>query len=68
MKITKEEISPVDVRLTVAIEENDYKDDVTKKLKELGRTHSIPGFRKGSRALRRTQTPFRQTDDKRCHQ
>ncbi len=38
MKITKEEISPVDVRLTVAIEENDYKDDVTKKLKELGRT------------------------------
>ena len=47
MKITKEEISPVDVRLTVAIEENDYKDDVTKKLKELGRTHSIPGFRKG---------------------
>ena len=47
MKITKEEISPVDVRLTVAIEENDYKDDVTKKLEELGRTHSIPGFRKG---------------------
>ncbi len=30
MKITKEEISPVDVRLTVAIEENDYKDEVTK--------------------------------------
>lgn len=47
MKITKEEISPVDIRLTVAIEENDYKDDVTKKLKELGRTHVIPGFRKG---------------------
>ena len=47
MKITKDEISPVDVRLTVAIEENDYKDDVTKKLKELGRTHVIPGFRKG---------------------
>ena len=34
MKITKEEISPVDIRLTVAIEENDYKDDVTKKLKD----------------------------------
>ncbi len=47
MKITKDEISPVDVRLTVAIDENDYKDDVTKKLKELGRTHVIPGFRKG---------------------
>ncbi|WP_301708393.1 trigger factor [uncultured Duncaniella sp.] len=27
--------------------ENDYKDDVTKKLKEIGRTHVIPGFRKG---------------------
>ncbi|WP_301709735.1 trigger factor, partial [uncultured Duncaniella sp.] len=25
----------------------DYKDDVTKKLKEIGRTHVIPGFRKG---------------------
>lgn len=47
MKITKDEISPVDVRLTVAIDENDYKDDVTKKLKEIGRTHVIPGFRKG---------------------
>ncbi len=47
MKITKDEISPVDVRLTVAIDENDYKDEVTKKLKELGRTHVIPGFRKG---------------------
>ncbi len=47
MKITKDEISPVDVRLTVAIDENDYKDEVTKKLKEIGRTHAIPGFRKG---------------------
>ena len=47
MNITKEEISPVDVRLTVAIEENDYKDEVTKKLKEIGRTHVLPGFRKG---------------------
>ncbi|MDE6825057.1 MAG: hypothetical protein K2J27_10110 [Duncaniella sp.] len=47
MNITKEELSPVDIRLTVAIEENDYKDEVTKKLKEIGRTHVIPGFRKG---------------------
>lgn len=47
MNITKEEISPVDIRLTVAIEENDYKDEVAKKLKELGRTPVIPGFRKG---------------------
>ena len=47
MKITKDEISPVDVRLTVAIDETDYKDDVTKRIKEIGRTHVIPGFRKG---------------------
>lgn len=47
MNITKDEISPVDVRLTVAIDENDYKDEVTKRIKEIGRTHVIPGFRKG---------------------
>ena len=47
MNISKEEISPVELRHTVAIAENDYKDDVTKKLKEIGRTHVIPGFRKG---------------------
>lgn len=47
MKISKEELSPVELRLTVAVDENDYKDEVTKKLKELGRTHVIPGFRKG---------------------
>lgn len=47
MNISKEELSPVELRLTVAISENDYKDEVTKKLKEIGRTHVIPGFRKG---------------------
>ncbi|MDE6418074.1 MAG: hypothetical protein K2K49_02575 [Duncaniella sp.] len=47
MNITKEEISPVELRLTVAVSENDYKDTVTKQLKEIGRTHQLPGFRKG---------------------
>ncbi|MCM1163423.1 MAG: hypothetical protein NC339_04160 [Muribaculaceae bacterium] len=47
MNISKEEISPVELRLTVAIDETDYKDDVTKQLKEIGRTHQLPGFRKG---------------------
>lgn len=47
MNITKDEKSPVEVRLTVKIDENDYKDEVTKKLKEIGRNHVIPGFRKG---------------------
>lgn len=47
MNIIKEEISPVELRLTVAVNENDYKDEVTKKIKEIGRSHVIPGFRKG---------------------
>lgn len=47
MNIIKEEISPVELRLTVAVNENDYKEEVAKKLKEIGRTHTIPGFRKG---------------------
>lgn len=33
------------------VEENDYKDTVVKKLKEIGRTHQIPGFRKGHVAI-----------------
>ncbi|WP_164913181.1 trigger factor [Paramuribaculum intestinale] len=41
----------VSARLTVNVEENDYKDTVVKKLKEIGRTHQIPGFRKGHVAI-----------------
>lgn len=33
--------------ITVNIEEKDYAATVTSKLKEIGRTHTIPGFRKG---------------------
>lgn len=33
--------------ITVTIVENDYADKVTSQLKEIGRTHTIPGFRKG---------------------
>ena len=33
--------------LTVAIEENDYKEKVEKELKAIGRTRAIPGFRQG---------------------
>lgn len=47
MNISKQELSPVELRLNVAIDENDYKDNVTKQLKEIGRTHQLPGFRKG---------------------
>lgn len=47
MNISRQDMSPVDLRLTVDIDENDYKDEVTKKIKEIGRTHALPGFRKG---------------------
>lgn len=33
--------------ISVSIEEQDYAQKVTDKLKEIGRTHTIPGFRKG---------------------
>lgn len=47
MNITREEISPVELQLTVKVDQQDYSDEVTKKIKEIGRTHTIPGFRKG---------------------
>lgn len=33
--------------ITVNIEEKDYAQKVTDNLKQIGRTHNIPGFRKG---------------------
>lgn len=47
MNITAQNTDPVSVRLTVSVEENDYKDKVTEDLKKIGRNHQIPGFRKG---------------------
>lgn len=47
MNVAKQEISPVELLLTVTVGEADYKDTVTKQLKEIGRTHTMPGFRKG---------------------
>lgn len=47
MNITQEQVSPVQARLNVAVDEADYKDKVKAKLKEIGRTHTMPGFRAG---------------------
>lgn len=47
MNISKEELSPVELRLTVKLGEDDYKAEVAKKLKEIGRSVQLPGFRKG---------------------
>ena len=51
MNVTMQKTDAVSARLTVNVEENDYKDTVVKKLKEIGRTHQIPGFRKGHVAI-----------------
>lgn len=47
MNISLDKTGNVSVKLTVSIEENDYKDKVVKELKEIGKKHSIPGFRQG---------------------
>lgn len=47
MNITLKKSDAVNARITVSIEESDYKEKVTKELKEIGKKHQIPGFRKG---------------------
>ena len=47
MNITAQNTDAVSMRLTVTVDENDYKDKVTEDLKKIGKTHKIPGFRKG---------------------
>ena len=42
-----EKTDAVNGRLTVTVEEADYKPQVEKELKKFGREHQIPGFRKG---------------------
>lgn len=42
-----DKIDNVSAKLNVSIVENDYKPEVEKKLKEIGRNANIPGFRKG---------------------
>lgn len=50
----------VNARLTVEVQESDYKDKVVKDLKEIGRTHQIPGFRKGHISIADLQRRFGQ--------
>lgn len=47
MNISFEKIGDVAGKLTVNVEENDYKAKVNAELKKIGATHNIPGFRKG---------------------
>lgn len=47
MKITLEKIDDCNGKLIVNVEEADYTAKVDEELKKIGKTHSIPGFRKG---------------------
>ena len=47
MKIDYAKIDDVNGEITVTLEEKDYADKVKKQLKEIGKSHSEPGFRPG---------------------
>lgn len=51
MNVSMTKTGAVEARLTVAVEENDYKPKVEAELRKIGRTHQIPGFRKGHVSL-----------------
>lgn len=51
MNVSMTKTGAVEARLTVAVEENDYKPKVDAELRKIGRTHQIPGFRKGHVSL-----------------
>lgn len=58
MNVSMTKTDAVEARLTVSVEENDYKEKVQKQLKEIGRTHQIPGFRKGHVSMADLQRRF----------
>ncbi len=51
MNVTLEKNDNGSAKLIVNVVENDYKEKVEKQLREIGRTHNIPGFRKGHVSL-----------------
>ena len=46
MNITREKLSDLELCIKVDIEENDYKETVTKQLKDYQKKATVPGFRK----------------------
>ena len=47
MNITREKLSDLELCIKVDIEESDYKETVTKQLKDYQKKATVPGFRKG---------------------
>ncbi|MDE7411121.1 MAG: trigger factor [Paramuribaculum sp.] len=60
MNITANKADEVSLRLTIKVEESDYKEKVIQQLKKIGKTHQIPGFRKGHVSLPDLQRRFGQ--------
>lgn len=47
MNVELQKIGDYTGKFVVTVNESDYADTLTKRLKEIGRTHNFPGFRKG---------------------
>lgn len=47
MNVTLEKLNDLTAKIIVNVEENDYKEKLTKDLKQIAKTHDFPGFRKG---------------------
>ncbi|MBD5192622.1 MAG: trigger factor [Barnesiella sp.] len=47
MNVELQKIGDYTGKFVVTVNENDYAETVTKRLKEIGKTHNFPGFRKG---------------------
>ena len=58
MNVSMTKSDSVNARLTVNVEESDYRPKVVEELKKIGRTHQIPGFRKGHVALKDLERRF----------
>lgn len=59
MNVTLNKINAVDGKLSVSVEEGDYKDKVTAELKKIRRDANIPGFRKGAVPMSIIEKRFR---------
>ena len=58
MKITFEKIDDCNGKLIVNVEEADYTAKVDEELKKIGKTHNIPGFRKGHISIAQLRSRF----------
>ena len=58
MNVSMQKTSEVSGRLTVEITPADYEAKVKEDLKKIGKTHTIPGFRKGHVSMADLQRRF----------